>query len=220
MATNKRQIADAVLFKVQGGYVDVASPVQYPDVYKAIEQKMNADFKMQHFSQTLASGDCIPEHAMIATYEDVAVTPYLDGLKSIATLPVMPISLPRNMGVFEIYDPKYPQNLFIPLLPQQEILLRSQPLINDVLGQVSYTPYRNKVIFNTNLPLLNNAATSTVEMRLLVMDISTYGEGDALPIPPDYEAGLIEYLVKIFMPMVQGDKDLDVYTEPQQPVKK
>lgn len=220
MSTSKRVIADQVLLKVQGGYVDAASPVQYPDVYKAIEQKMNADFKMQHFSQTLASGDCIPEHAMIATYDDVTVTPYADGMKSIATLPAMPISLPRNQGIFEIYDPNYPNNLFIPLLPQQEILLRSQPLINEVLGQVAYTPYRNKVVFNVNLPLINAAATSTVTMKLLIMDISTYGEGDALPIPPDYEAGLIEYLVKIFMPMVQGDKDLDVYTEPQQPLKK
>ncbi len=93
--TTKRQIADQVLFKIQGGYVDVASPVQYPDVYKSIEQKMNADFKMQHFQQTLASGDTIPEHAMIATYDDIDAISYLDGLKSIATLPVMPISLPR-----------------------------------------------------------------------------------------------------------------------------
>src|SRR4051812_25786406 len=117
MATSKRVLADQLLYRIQGGYVDVASPVQYPDVYKAIEQKMNADFKMQHFTQTLASGDSIPEHAMIATYDAVTVSPYLDDLKSYATLPVMPISLPRNMGIFEIFDPNYPNNLFIPLLP-------------------------------------------------------------------------------------------------------
>lgn len=211
--TTKKIIADQVLFKIAGGYPSASFPIKDFDVIKAAEQKINADFKMTHFSQTLASGDTIPEHAMIATYENVAVTEY-QSLRSIATLPVMPISLPRNMGIFEIFDPSFPNNLFIPLLPQQEILLRSQPLINDLLSQIGYTPSGNKVIFSKNLLLLNGSINTTVTMRLLVMDFSTYGDDDALNLPPDYESKLIEYLVGIFAPIQQGEKDIDVYTAP------
>ena len=148
---------------------------------------------------------------MIATFEDVEVSEY-KSMKSIATLPVMPISMLRNMGIFEIFNPLYPNNLFIPLLPHQANLLRSQPLINALLGQVGYTPYGNKVIFEKNLKLLG---VDTVTMRLLVMDISTYEDTDYLNIPSDYEAGLIEYLTVSFDPVRQGAKVGDAYTKPE-----
>lgn len=210
MSTNKRTIADQVLFKIQGGYPDAASPVQYPDIYKALEQKINADFKTQHFAQTLASGDTIPEHAMIATYEDVVVTESDNGLKSEATLPVTPISLPRNMGIWNVYAQEVPYNSFIPLLPGQANLLRSQVLINELMGQVGYSPKRNTIKFEKNIIHLG---VSTVTMELLVLDLSAYSDTDALPIPPDYEAGIIEYLTKLFAPVQQGDKENDAYTE-------
>lgn len=216
--SSKKLIAQQIVYKLQGGYKDSASPVDYRDIYKAIEQKINSDFKTQYFAQTLASGDTIPEHAMIATYENIAIREAWNGLKSEATLPITPISLPRNMGIWNIYvnDKNVPQTSFIPLQPAQANLLRSQVLINDLMGQVGYTPSRNKVTFETNLLYMD---ISEVTMELLVLDISQYEETETLPIPPDYEVALIDYLTKIFAPIQSGDKDNDVYTE-QNPVKK
>lgn len=217
MSSSKRVIADQVMFKIQGGYPDVASPVQYPDVYKAMEQKINSDFKTIHFAQTLAGGETIPEHAMMATYEDITVSSIESQTKSEAILPVQPISLIRNMGVYDIYDTNHPEVSFIPLRYGQQNLLKSQPLINDLLGQVGYSPKGNKVIFDQDLLTIG---VETVDMVLLVMDFSTYEDSDALNLPPDYESNLVDYLVKIFAPVVQGEKDVDVYTEPTQPIKK
>lgn len=207
--TTKRVIAEQVMFRIEGGYNDTASPIKYFDIFKAMEQKINADFKMQHFQMTLASGDTIPEFAMIATYDDITLSTYKN-VKSICTLPVIPISLPRGMGVLEIYSPDYPNYLFIPLQAGQANLLRSQELINDLLGQIGYTPYGNKIIFEKNLLLMR---LTTVSMRLLVMDFSTYSETDPLNLPPDYESMLVEYLISQFAPVQQGDKLVDVYTQ-------
>lgn len=207
----KKIIAEQVLYKIYGQYTPVSSPIKEEDVIKAAEQKINLDFKAQHFQYTMANGDTIPDGTIIATYDGIAVTEY-NQTKSIATLPVQPISLPRNMGIWEIYDINNPQNLFIPLLPQQANLLRSQPLINDLLGQVGYTPYGKKIIFEINLPLIN---ITSVSMRLLVMDMSTYEDTDYLNLPSDYEVGLIEYLVASFDPVRQGEKIGDAYSKPQ-----
>lgn len=210
-------IADQVLYQLAGGIPGVAFPIKPQDVIKAAEQKINTDFKMQYLTTTLPSGETIPEFTMIGTYENVALTAYMNDQKCIATLPVMPISLPRNMGVWNIYSPDYPQNTFIPLRPQQAILLRSQPLINDLLGQIGYTPNGNKVIFEVNLLLLG---ISSLTFELLVSDFSKYSDTDYLNLPSDYERGLIEYLVQFFSPMRQSDKAVDAYSEQVNPMTK
>ena len=101
MSTSKRKIAEQILYRLNGGIHSTVSPVQIEDVYEAINQKINALIKAEVFSVTLATGDTIPEGLMTATYENIAVVPY--GRRSKAILPAMPVRLPRNMGVFEIW---------------------------------------------------------------------------------------------------------------------
>jgi len=102
MPTSKRKLAEQVLYRLYGGVNTSSSPVQIEDVYEAINQKINALIKAEVFSVTLASGDTIPEGLMTATYENIPVVPY--GKRSKAILPAMPVRLPRNMGVFEIWN--------------------------------------------------------------------------------------------------------------------
>lgn len=190
---NKRLLADQVKFRLEAGWPDINEAVLYDDIYVAIGQIVNSMFQMEHFSVTLPSGETMPDALSLATYDGVAVESLANG-RSRATMPVMPRSLPRNMGCFDIQDPNGFIS-FIPLLPTQRILLKSQPLINDILGQVGFEVKSKVVEFTKDLRLLD---IDTVTMQLVVTDISTFSEIDELPIPPNQEKAIIDELMKQF----------------------
>lgn len=190
---SKRLLADQVKFRLEAGWPDINEAVMYDDIYIAIGQIINSMFQMEHFSVTLPSGETIPDALSLATYEGVAVESLPNG-RSRATMPVMPRSLPRNIGCFDIQDPNGFIS-FIPLLPTQRMLLKSQPLINDLLGQVGFENKGKVVEFTKDLRLLD---IDTVNMQLVVTDISTFGETDELPLPPNQEKAIIDELMKQF----------------------
>jgi hypothetical protein len=115
----KKIISDQVLFRLYGGFPDLSAPVQEEDVWKATEQKVNSLFKLRHLDTTLPSGETIPENTMIATYEGIAVTG-LDNGTSKALLPAIPISLPKNMGVYLIYHAEPCRLSRLPFYPAYE----------------------------------------------------------------------------------------------------
>lgn len=195
MATpTKFYISEQVLFRLYGGYHDDSAPVQQEDIWAALGQKCNAKFKMEQFTIDMSmGGGTIPNGAMLAYYEDVAVTSLNNG-QSKATLPVVPISFPRSMGVFDITDTQN-RTSFIPIAAGQRILLKSQLLINDLLGQVGYEQRGKVIYFTKDLPSLGQ---STVNITLAVLDISEYGITDPLPIPADQLDSVINELIAQF----------------------
>ncbi len=192
--TSKRLIAEQVLFKLNGGTPDNSFPVQLPDVYKALEQKINTKFRVQQLNINLPAGETIPDNLCIATYENIPVTSF--NQRSKATLPVMPVSLPRGMGIMLMYDPNYPERPFIPLQRGMYAMLQTDNLFNDLSGLVGYEPKGNEVILTKNLPLMG---VTKITMELVVMDLSQYSETDALPIPASMEDELVADLIKDFI---------------------
>lgn len=209
MATpNKYFIAEQVLFRLYGGHPDDSSPVQQEDVWAALAQKCNAKFKMEQFSVDMAAGGgAIPNGAMLAYYENIPVTSLNNG-QSKCELPVVPISLPRSIGVFEITDSEN-RNSFIPIAAGQRILLKSQPLINDLLGQIGYEQRGKYIYFSKDLTLLKQYK---VNMTLAVFDISQYDTTDPLPIPADQLDTIINELVVQFSPVSPEAGMLNNYT--------
>jgi hypothetical protein len=164
---------------------------------------------------TLPSGEYIPENTMIATYEGNTVTSV--GEKSTALLPIVPISFPKNMGIFLVYDPAYPDIPFKPLQRGQSALLRTNPILNDALGLITYEPRNNILLFNRDLTLFG---ITEVTMELCVMDMSQYGERDNLPIPADMEERIINELVQQFSPVIPDMGIVNpVGAATQQPIK-
>jgi len=208
--TTKRLISDAVLFRLYGGRQDISSPVQKQDIFKATEQWINSKYKFQHLSITLPSGETIPDSAVFATYENVDVTSYGD--KSKSTLPVMPISMPKNIGIFDIYDTN--DNHYIPLQKGHGQLLRTDELLNSLFGQVWYEPSGNTVIYSQDLTLVG---ITSVTMVLAVFDMAQYSETDILPIPSDMETDCVNDLVAQFSPVMPESGQVNNYTTAQKP---
>lgn len=196
--STKRILGEQILYRYYGGYIDTSGPVQLEDVYKAIEQKVNSLFKLRHFDTTLPSGETIPDNLSIAVYENVAVTSLNNG-KSKCTLPATPITLPKNVGIYQVYNPAFPDFAFIPLQKGQQSLLRTDALLSDMLGQVTYQPSNKELLFSKDL-LYENCPVVTIE--LCVMDISEYSETQELPIPADFEQVIIDEIVAALMPVL------------------
>lgn len=195
MAT-KNFLANQILLKLEAGYPDVANSVQLFDLYAAIDQKINIMFKMQQFNETFAAGETIPNGLVLATYSSPVVT--FGGKKSISQLPVMPVSLTRNMGVYEVSTNEFFDCVLIPMQSGQAALLKGQPLICGLLNQIGYEVYGSAIITNKDITIDN---IDTLWMRLVVMDISSYDEYTSLPIPADYDYQIIDEIYKSFVPV-------------------
>lgn len=212
----KRLLSDQVRFFLQGGYPDIAMAVQEEDVYKRIEQVLNAMYKMQQFSQNLPSGETIPDNLVLATYEDIAVTSVAEYSK--ATLPVMPISLPRNAGINEIRpilnksgsDRTYGIPM-IPLQAGQNYLLQADSLLSDLMGQFGYEINGRTTIFTKDITTFG---ISTVQMKLVVFEIGQYSETDILPIPSDAEDMVVKEVIGFFVPVQPQPGIVSNYPEP------
>lgn len=193
--STKKILSEQIRYRLEAGYPDVAASVQEEDVIKAIEQTVNALFKSEYLNVTLPSGETIPDNLMTAYYEGISVT--VEGTRAVATLPVMPISLPRNMGVYRV---TYGDNDtdFIPVPMGQGALLKADKLLNDLLGSIYYEVRKNKVVFSKDITLLG---IDTVNMYLVVMDISQYSDTQVLPIPAGMEEQIIETVFAKFAPV-------------------
>lgn len=211
----KRYIAEQVQYKLSGGFPDVSQPVQLEDIYAALGNLINSTYKLQHFTMTLPSGETIPNNLALATYETDVVS--FGGKKSKALLPVMPISLPRNIGVYEVAADEYFTSPYIPIQAGQANLLSGQPLISTLLGQVGYEIYGNAIITTEDVTI--DGTITKLYVRLIVMDVTEYDEDTPLPIPSDMIADIVDQLFKQFMPseMVGDDKLVDSFTNSKQP---
>lgn len=211
--TTKRLIADQVLFRIYGDEPPVTAEVKVEDIYKAADQLINTKIRGEHFEITLPSGETIPDALIIAPYENIVVQQ--DGTRSYIDLPVMPVSLPRNVGVFAIYSPDYPEMFFIPLQAGMRPLMRTDAILSDLFGMVTYEVRKTRVTFNKNLVLLG---VTKLTAELVVFEIDKYSETDALPIPADMESVIVAALYEMFAPDAskKGDK-VDNYSPAEQP---
>jgi hypothetical protein len=212
----KKQISDMVLYKLAGGVPDSSFPIDERDVWDSLEHKVNTMIKSDQFAINLPSGGTIPENLVLATYEDIAVT-RTSNERSKCTLPVTPISLPRNAGVNEIRPQlnvvssgdKMLGNPIIPLQAGQDFLLQADSLLNNLQGQWGYTISGKTITFTKDLTVFD---ITKVDMKLVVMDVSQYTVNDDLPIPADWVGRIEDELIQEFAPIVAESGFVNNYT--------
>ena len=211
--TTKYRIAEQVARLLNGGNVPAAAKVKIPEIKIAVEQCLNKLLKMEYLNLNIPSFEMIPNGASVATYENIVIEQY--GTRSKSTLPAMPLKLPRGIGVYQIFDPANPDCPFIPLEMGQLGLLKSQPLLNNLLGQTGYEWYGMDIIFTTDL---TQTPPIYLTMRLVVLDISHYSDYDILPIPSDMEWDVIQEVYKLFTTEPIADKLVDSSVKEQKGV--
>lgn len=211
------RLAESCLSLIEGGDPKVASSLSFGEIKIACGQVINSLLKTDYFTVNGSLGEVIPNGSVLAMYENIEVVS--SNGKSQATLPIKPIKLPRNMGVWGIY-PKYTTDgnyeydkEFIPLQIGQGALIKSQPLFNDLLGQVGYECFGDKIYFTKDIKQI--FPDVVLAMRLVIMDISQYGDFDNLPLPPEYEWEVISQVYKMYSTQPTPDKVVDSTTAEQ-----
>jgi len=205
------RISEQVYSLLSGGDPKAASSISMGELKIAIGQTLNAMLKTEYFSVNLKMGEVIPNGSVLCSYEGIEV--FTSNGKSQCTLPIKPLKLPRNMGVWGIY-PRYTlsgnyeyDNEFIPLQMGQSALIKSQPLFNDLLGMVGYECIGDRITFTKDIKTL--FPDVVLAMRLAVMDISQYDDYTPLPILPEMEMQVIQEVYKLFMTQPTASKVVD-----------
>jgi hypothetical protein len=211
MAVTIYRLAEQALRIISGGELPNAIQPSLPQVKLLLGQAINQLLKVGYFEVNMADGERIPNGLVLGMYENISVESY-NG-KSRAELPIKPMHLPRNMGIFGVY-PRWTPNgnyefdkEFIPLQMGQGGLLKSQRLISDLMGQIGYENFGQHLIFTKDLLAISQDVK--LAMRLVIMDISQYGDYDVLPLPPEYEIQAINMVVEMFKQQPIPDKLVD-----------
>jgi hypothetical protein len=208
------RISQEISKLLNGGNTAVASQPTINEIKIAVAQVANTLLKTEHLSVNEKLGEKIPGGSVLATYEGLLPVPYGAGRCKVK-LPVKPIKLPLNMGVFQVYRSEDPYNEFIPLQMGQANLLRSQPVINDILGQVGYENFGMDIILTQDLlTLYEKPRDREITLRLVVVDISQLDDFDPLPITPEIEWTIKQEVVKLYSGQPIADKVIDNLTKP------
>ncbi len=210
-APTKYRLAEEILRWLSGGSIPSAIDPSINEIKISIGQVCNQLLKTDYFQVNAQIGETIPNGSVLGLYEGLSVIKLSD-FRSQVALPIKPLKLPRNMGVWSVFP--YSEaiqsydyvNEFIPIQMGQFNLMQSQSLLNDLLGQVGYENYGDKIIFTKNLL---DIGIDTVGMRLVIMDISQYGDWDILPILPEMEWAIKQEVIKLYGGAPMPDKTVD-----------
>ena len=213
MATTLYRLSEEILKVLSGGNIQLAGNVSQNEIKIAICQVCNQLLKVEQFSVNEKMGETIPNGTVLATYEGITPYAWVTG-KSKALLPIKPIKLKRNIGIFSVYFTNDPDNEFIPLQMGQRSLLNSQLQINELLGQVGYENKGLELQFNKDLVSLFPNETLTAE--LVIMDMAQYGDFDTLPIIPEIEWQVKQEVIKLYSGVGIADLVVDSTSKNQQ----
>lgn len=202
------RIAEECARVIYGGNIPVAGKVSMPEIKIAVAQVCNQLLKVDILTINAKDGEAIPNGTVLGLYENIPVTSW-NG-KSICMLPIMPIKLRRNIGIYSIFDAQNPDREFIPLQMGQFAMSRSQPkIISSVLGQCCYEPFGRQIVFTKDLSTPLGNPPFMVSMRLAIMDITQYGDFDILPILPEMEWPIKKEVIGMFSGEPVADKIVD-----------
>lgn len=206
----KYYLMEEVRSLLSGGDPSAGSKFEPRMVMVHIAQAINSKLRVEYFNTTLPADETLPENLVLASYDNIAVEAYKD--RSRAKLPAIPIALRRNMGIFHVSLTDDLDNPFIPLQSGQFAFVKTQNLINGLLGQVGYEYADGYVVFTEDLAA-RAVPVSAVFMRLVVMDFDKYSDYDLLPLPADMAGDILKEVYNLLMQTPPKDGRVDSMNE-------
>jgi hypothetical protein len=196
----KGKIIDQILRLSAGGSTNDEKEISREDVALLVSQVINRLLKTEHLSVNMPLGADYPPHTLITTYK--VARKKLEGTGEISRdyylrLPVMPISLPRNMGIWSVTDDEGSTE-YIPIESGQQHHLRKQ----EGLFLMELQPYywvEGQTIF-IRYPLFDinpDDQKIGIRVKLLIVDPNVIGEYDYLQIPIEMEEAVVKEVLTL-----------------------
>lgn len=202
--TTKYKIAEQVQRLLNGNPV-VSGRFNLHEIKLLVAQVANQLLKADHFAVNMPEGDTIPTNCMVYTYDNVPVTTYKTTLSK-ATLPSIPIGLPRNMGVLHVSKIDAIEEPFIPIPTSMYGIIKPQDLLGELSGLIGYEVVGKDIIFTKNLP---GMSVNSVYIRLVGVDLSTVSDYETLPLTADLEGQIVTQVYNILVQTPSGENKLD-----------
>lgn len=200
MATTKFKLSEQIQ-RIYARYLDKDNPSDVIDIREVkllVEQTINKVLKAQ-VSEAFSVGMIdIPKCSLIEVTRTVTSDP--TNSRAYITLPVIPLTLPLDMGIWSISAPTAVATPYIPI-PAQDVLvfgtIASGTNVSYLEGQVGYYLQGTKIYFTKDITLSANGSISSVKVNLLASDFSQLTDTDLLPISPDTETAIIGEVLSI-----------------------
>jgi hypothetical protein len=172
-------------------FIDKENPsdiIDTREIILLVGQSLNKVLKLQVAESFKAGMIDVPKCNLIEY--TAAVTADSGNNRAYITLPVIPLTLPMDMGIWSIAAATGAMNPYIPI-PAQDVLVFQGANLSYLEGKVGYYVQGKRVYFTKNITLTANGTVTSVVVNLLTMDLSQFGDNDLLPISPEVESTII-----------------------------
>jgi len=205
--TSKGKLAEQIIRLYKGGDIGTETELDEREVFLLIGQVYNQLLKAERYNN-LNEGDRQASNSIIASYDNVLVKPWKS--KSKIDLPAVPLSLPRNMGVWYVAPMDDPFEPFIPLQAGQYSMIKNH-VVGLLENKTGYEVHGRELVFTKDL---EKEGIEKVFLQLILLDIEDYGETDPLPLPPEIEGTVISQVLALLQPSPPSDKTVDNRDQP------
>lgn len=196
MATTKVILGEQVQ-RIYARFLDKNNPSDVIDIREVmllVNQSINKILKLEVAESFKAGLVDVPKCSLIQY--TASVTADAPNNRSSITLPVIPLTLPLDMGIWSISASNAAMTPYIPI-PAQDVLVFQGANLSYLEGQVGYYIQGKKVFFTKDITLAGNGSISSVIVNILASDFSQFGDNDMLPISPEVESAVITEVLNI-----------------------
>ena len=204
MATTKKKISEQILRLLKGNPTASSIPHEN-DIRLLVEQVANRVLKADYFQVNLPEGDTVPNNTMVFSYDNIPVVVYKTKYSK-ASLPAIPISLPKNMGVLHVSSSTEINNPFVPIPTSTYGIVSPVALLGELSGLIGYEVVGKDLIFTKDITAMG---VDAVYVRLVGIDLSKLSEYDLLPISADQEAIIVDTIYKMLITDPPKDRVVD-----------
>lgn len=172
--TTRKVLVEQVLRKLTGGNLSSSFAITELEIGKQIDQVTNAIIRINCLNGNWDD--------YLTTYENIPIVKDTNKDIYYCTLPAKVISIPNQMGVFQVSTMKDQSSIFLPATANAAWLY-GEDLAISLQGNSGYYNEQDKLYFLNYNPSTN---TDTILLKLIV-DRSELDEEEDYQIPPDIE---------------------------------
>jgi hypothetical protein len=186
------KITEQIYRIYSGGNPSDDAEITKSDIKLLVGQSINKFLKSEYFNvNRKMDGSYFPPHAMISTYTITSGLATYETSKAKVKLPIFPISLPRDMGVWSVSPIGDADQQYIPLQSGQYTLLSSQDVLKYLDYQTGYYVDGQYLIFTKDITA-SPFNVSQLKVRLLTVDATVLDDYDYVALPADMEDVVIK----------------------------
>jgi hypothetical protein len=199
--TSKYKMAEAAYRIINGGAANSDAEIKIQDLINYVPMALADRIKIQYF-EGRAEGMRFINGEFIFSFDDVTVSKDLDKDLYYSLMPASGVSLPHDMGTYQVSAMQDQSRPFIPVSNGFSAMHEGLPT-QDLSGRIGYYIENDRMYF-ANMSVLNAIDQVLIKMVAPIGDID---DEEVINISKDVEGAVVNTLVERFGPATQAPQD-------------